>query len=443
MAFLVRGRTNSATAPVACTLLTVFASSIFSLNPATAADMAVKALQAEPAPAAAPSDWQYTLDEDTRFYTWSGTRGFPASPAGAGGGGWQLYVPVSIDAIGKTSPSDKWEFQVRSGYVWSNQTTPGQSGSFADITDTTTAGTYTYLGLNGIQPYVSLALNLPTGRSALFGSAPNARMDPDLVGISVYGEGFNVGPTIGANIPVGEAWMFGASAGYTYRGSYAKDALINPATFTPFTGATSNLKPGDDFTLGGSVAYTKGALYARLFGSVVFETDTNVSGILNGVPYSGGLYRTGNVYQLQSLASYDWFKYWTSVLVGSWSHTDRNQVLAADLPPLVAEMFDSQTDVFQASLYNKFQVSSKLNVGPTLGVLYRTNNSWVSTSNQFVAAKTKWTVGGLATYNLFEKLALVARLEHYWINQGADPGLLLPSLADSGWLMSLGGTFKW
>ena len=79
---------------------------------AGAADMPVKAPPAAPAPA-----WQYTLDEDTRFYSWTGTRGFPASPAGAGGSGWQLYVPVSIDAVGKTSPANKWEFQVRSGFV--------------------------------------------------------------------------------------------------------------------------------------------------------------------------------------------------------------------------------------------------------------------------------------------------------------------------------------
>jgi hypothetical protein len=81
------------------------------------ADMATKA-----PPAAAPqaSDWQFEFDEDTRFYSWSGTRGFPATPTGPSGKGWQLFVPVSFDATGRTSPDSKWEFQVKSAYVWSN-----------------------------------------------------------------------------------------------------------------------------------------------------------------------------------------------------------------------------------------------------------------------------------------------------------------------------------
>ena len=304
-------------------------------------------------------------------------------------------------------------------------------------------GTYTYLGLDGIQPYASVALNLPSGRSALFGTAPNARMDPDLVGINVFGEGFNAGPTVGANIPVGESWLFGASAGYSYRGPYAKDALINPVTFTPFTGPTSTLDPGDDFTLTGSAGYVQGAFLTRTTASVVFETNTTITGALGGLPYSGPLYRTGDRYLVQSVVSYDWTKTWTSIFVGAWAHNNHNQVLAANLPPLIAELFNSNTDVYTATLDNKFQVRPDLLVGPTIGVLYRSNNSWVSTSNQFVAAKTKWTAGAFATYDMFKNSALNARVEHYWINQAADPGLALPTLADNGWLVSLGGTFKW
>jgi hypothetical protein len=297
--------------------------------------------------------------------------------------------------------------------------------------------------MNGIQPYASLALNIPTGRSDLLGTVANARMDPDLVGINVFGRGWNVGPTLGANIPVGDSWLFGLSAGYTYHGDYTKDAVINPATLTPFTGLTSALKPGDDFTVTGSAGYAQGAFLARVAGSVTFETNTDISGILLGVPYNGGLYRSGNAYLVSALASYDWSQYWTSTLSGAWAHTDRNNVLFGNLPPLVAELFDSNTDVYQVTLDNKFQVRSDLIVGPTVGFLDRTNNSWVSTSNQYIAAKTKWTAGVFGTYNLFKDLALNGRVEHYWIHQGADQGLLLPVLADNGWLVSLGASYTW
>jgi hypothetical protein len=411
-----------------------------SASPTKADDMVVKA-----PPVPQSSDWQFMLDEDTRFYTWSGTRGFPALPLGPSGSGAQVYTPVSFDALGKTSQVDKWEVQMQSAYVWSNQSTPGQTGSFSELTDTTTAATYTYLGFNGVQPYASLALNLPTGHSALFGAAPNGRMDPDLVGIAVSGQGFNVGPTIGANVPIGQSWMFGSAAGYTYKGQYTKDtfSLLNPATLTPFTGPTANLKPGDDYTVTATAAYSQGALFTRVNASATFETTTSVSGILGLVPYSGPFYRSGNSYQVTSATSYAWSKTWTSILVATYGHTDPNQVLAANLPPLVTQLFNANTDAYQVTFNNKFQVRSDLMVGPTLGFLDRPNNSWVSTSNQFIAAKTKWTAGAFATYDVLKGLAINARLEHYWINEGSDPGLTLPSIADSGWLASLGATYKW
>ena len=63
--------------------------------------MAAKAPPPEPIP-----DWQYTLDEDARFYSWTGTRGFPAAPASwkARRAGLKIlplkfppvYVPASI-----------------------------------------------------------------------------------------------------------------------------------------------------------------------------------------------------------------------------------------------------------------------------------------------------------------------------------------------------------
>jgi hypothetical protein len=408
------------------------------LHAARAADMPLKAPKAAPAPA-----WQYTFDEDTRFYSWTGTRGFPAPPAGAAGSGWQLYTPISIGAVGQISPDQKLEFQIRSGTVWSSQTTSGQSGQFSEVTDTGVTGTYTYLGLTGIQPYVSLALNLPTGRSALLGTAANGRMDPDLVGIAVSGEGFNVGPTIGANIPVGETLMFGLAAGYTYRGPYNKDALINPTTFTPFLGPSSSFDPGDDFTITGTVTYAQGALAWRTSAAVNFETNTNVNGVLGAVPFNGALYRAGDRYTVQSTLSYDWTKAWTSVFSGAWTHSNRNNVLAANLPPLIAELFNSNNDVFQATLDNKFQVRPDVIAGPTIGYMYRNNNSWVPVSALFVPQKTKWTAGGFFTYNLFKEVALNGRVEHYWLNQAATPATPLPVLADNGWLVSLGGTLTW
>ena len=74
---------------------------------------------------------------------------------------------------------------------------------------------------------ISLGLNLPTGKSALFGAAAYARMDPDLVELSSFGEGTNIGPTIGFNIPLTSAVLLTFSVGHTWRGSFnLEDSLL-------------------------------------------------------------------------------------------------------------------------------------------------------------------------------------------------------------------------
>ena len=105
-------------------------------------------------------------------------------------------------------------------------------------TDTVASGTITYLGLTGLQPFASLNLNLPTGRAALFGSSANARMDGDLVEIGSFGEGLNVGPTVGFNLPVNNTLMLTGSVGYTRRGSFEREN-------DPILTTTTNLRPGE------------------------------------------------------------------------------------------------------------------------------------------------------------------------------------------------------
>ena len=107
-------------------------------------------------------------------------------------------MPVALQVTGKPSDVVKAQFLVRSGWVRSSQTTAGLSGTVETITDTVMSGTLTYLAINGVQPFVSLNVNAPTGKAVLNGTEANARMDPDLVEIGSFGEGWNIGPTVGA-----------------------------------------------------------------------------------------------------------------------------------------------------------------------------------------------------------------------------------------------------
>src|SRR5712691_11324427 len=182
------------------------------------AAVASAASAAEPDVAPKPQSWNVTFATDVRYYSWTGDRGDPTTVNGQAGSGSEVYMPFALQIAGKPSEDFKVSFLVRGGTVHAQQGTPGMAGTVDTVTDTVTSGTLTYLGLNGLQPFVSLNLNLPTGRSALYGSAAFARMDPDLVEIATFGEGFNIGPTVGFNLPITRSLIFTSSVGYTWRG---------------------------------------------------------------------------------------------------------------------------------------------------------------------------------------------------------------------------------
>jgi len=183
---------------------------------ATSASLAADIpMKAPAAPAAVVANaWSATFASEVRYYSWVGARGSPTTVNAASGRGSQLYVPFALQLTGTPAEAVRVQFLARGGWVRSSQTTAGLSGTVETMTDTVLSGTVTYLG-TGVQPFVSINVNAPTGKAALFGSAANARMDPDLVEIGSFGEGWNVGPTVGVNVPITPSLMVTGSVGYT------------------------------------------------------------------------------------------------------------------------------------------------------------------------------------------------------------------------------------
>src|SRR5262245_12403504 len=136
------------------------------------------AAAADPTVAAPPEAWSVTFASEARYYSWAGNRGYPTTVNTAPGSGSEVYVPFALQLAGKPAEDFKVQFLVRGGWVRAHQGTPGMTGTVDTATDTVTSGTVTYLGINGVQPFAALNLNLPSGRSALFGSAAFARMIP-------------------------------------------------------------------------------------------------------------------------------------------------------------------------------------------------------------------------------------------------------------------------
>ena len=342
-------------------------------------------------------------------------------------------------------PNNDWkvEFLTRSGYVSAHQTTAGLDGSVATWTDTSLSSTATYYGINGIQPYVSVALNLPTGSPALYGVGEFARMDPDIFDIAVFGEGVNVAPTVGFNMPIGDSVLFGFAVGHTVRGKFNREGnlfnvpqaavLMNPSditTYTPSLGVVIG-----DLTLQTSFTYAT-------------ETTTYA----NGLPQ----WKSGDRYSVNGAASYDWSKMWNTTLNVAYSHTNKQEV-ANPAMVLVLEPFNSNTRVFQATLDNTIKIGA-LSFGPTVGYLTRDHNGYDSADLAFVPAKEKWSAGLFANYKVNEHGKLTAKVQRIWISEPFQPDKSLqngvplgfvipdtfvPEINGNAWVVAVGGTLTY
>jgi hypothetical protein len=342
---------------------------------------------------------------------------------------------------------------MRGGWVSARQSTAGLTGAVATATDTVTSGTVTYLGLRGLQPFASLELNLPTGLAALTATQIHARMDPDLVDISTFGEGFNIGPTVGVNIPLAEAWLLTMSAGYTRRGNYNMEGPLTP----PGGGAapqSTNVQPGDALTLTGVLGYQSGPFSAKLIGTFT-ENGTTWE---DNTPFV----KPGQRSLIAGSASYDWpgNHSGTTTVNATAAHSNRNLVMfqcVTGCPVgLVLEPFNTNSNVFQAGVQHLFNFN-QFAVGPEASFLYRDNNGYEPTTLQFVPAKQRWSAGLLAQYAPTKAFSFNARLDRIWTHENLIPALpngeifsvlagstvtsfVVPVISSDGWLFSVGMT---
>ena len=417
---------------------------VSAISSAWAADMPTKAPPATPAGVVA-QNWNVQFASEARYYSWTSDRGSPTNFNTAPGSGSQWYVPVALQVTGKPSDVVKAQFLVRSGWVRSEQTTAGLSGTVATITDTVMSGTLTYLAINGVQPFVSMNVNAPTGKSALFGSQANARMDGDLVEVGSFGEGWNLGPSAGLSISLTESVMLTASVGYTWRGRFDRErssAEINPTIQT----ATS-LDPGDVLTGTLTLGYQDRELTWSVTGTISEETTTTENGV--------DLYRAGRRYLASATVARNWPGRWGQTTVnGSYAHSNRNEVLFLNAPALVTEPFNTKSDLFRVGVQHLFLIDDTLALGPMASYLHRNNNSYNAETLQFVPAKERWSVGGLARKALTQNVTFNVRGEYIWTDEDARlatngtvfsvlanslvPGSAVPVVSSQGWMVSAG-----
>lgn len=397
--------------------LTAVSGIIASTCVALAADIATDPAQQLPAFA---QNWTTTFSTETRYFSWRNNF-VPLDGSTGPGRGWEVYVPIAAELTGKPIETLSLDFTARGGWVKAVQSTVGHSGEIATSTDTVLSATLTYLGWNGVQPFVSLNTNLPTGQAALLGGAANARMDPDFVDISTFGEGYNLGPTFGFNFPIANSLLVTTSVGYTWRGKFDQDTNTDPAN--PFL--TSTVDPGDNLTVTSAVNYQTGPFAIGLIGSLTWETPTAVN--------DTHTFKPGKRYLFAFQSSYAWpEKYGVTTFRASTAHSNRNAVLIPGVDALIVESVNSNSNLYRVGLQHLIPFGD-LQIGPIGSVIYRDHNGYNSATLQFVPQKTRWAAGILAEYAPTANVTLNARIEGVWTHENENP------VVDAGKLDDLAG----
>lgn len=283
---------------------------------------------------------------------------------------------------------------------------------------------------------MSVSFNLPT---AIKASTPNttqsnSKTDPDIVATPVFGEGFNVGPTIGTNININDSLVLGAGAGYTYRGPF------NQATVSTL----SSFDPGDVYTLNASLGYRGDLLSVQGSIAYSFETTTFQDG--------AALYRAGNRIIFGLKAAYTWDDNWGTRFSAIYSHFDNNYVAAPGMPSLVREAFNANSDVIKLSLDVPY-TRSNYTISPTVGFLFRNRNGYDPTTYQFVPAKTNWSAGVSGTIAISRQFTVNLSAQRIWAIEGGNPTQLdatnavipnsaVPESSTNAWVASLGSSIR-
>ena len=154
------------------TLVAAICGVVVAVSSASASDRP-KVIEAPENPA---QRWTATYSTETRYFSWRNNLVLSdESPFGPGRGS-EIYTPFVVQVLGTPVDTIDFEFVARGGWVKAVQSTSGRTGEAQTLTDTVLSATATYFGWPGIQPFMALSANLPTGKSALLGTATNARI---------------------------------------------------------------------------------------------------------------------------------------------------------------------------------------------------------------------------------------------------------------------------
>ena len=310
-----------------------------------------------------------------------------------GTSGSQWYTPLTIDGR-----FDRFTLRLVSAYLsagYSSDTDGSQS--VATLVDTKANFSYELIKILPIDMLFGLDFNLPTGRTNLDVDELALIMDPDLVPITRYGEGFNVNPsfTLGKTW---RNWQAGASIGYTWRGTY------------DFSTFAQDYDPGDIISLAAEAQFRLSPAWRlRGFGGYAYYgTDT-----VGGETY----YQEGNFIMAGAGAAYAPGKKWkidaslAGILRGKSHFGDASSTI-------LTEDQNSQGNELMVNIGAGFFPAAKVTLNTRLSYLWMGENGFDDNSPFHKAGRQKYALTAGMGYQFTDKFQADLTLTGFWMNEG-------------------------
>lgn len=331
-----------------------------------------------------------------------------------GASGWQIFAPLTATTSQKLDEHIILDASIRGAYIVSDHESPTGSGRVSTFADTTLGATVTYTAEKGIEPFITIDLNLPTGLATLHGAEKNAIMDPDLVEQIRFGEGFNINPSIGAAFELSSAWVLSAAVGYNTRGSYVPDGDSFFVSGNPF--GRLSYDPGDQLTGYLRLQYLD---QTSLLSASVKYFDEEMS-TLGGLDY----FNPGNRVDVTVEATTLLDESLLLAAYGLFSTSGRNQYL--NFFDLTIQ--DDEANGNGALFYGQVALIhpiGEVDLSVTGSGLMREENDYDPVNDLFIPRRTAWDIGPGVDWHVTEATTLSANVRYGELYD--DPTPFLPT----------------
>jgi hypothetical protein len=321
----------------------------------------------------------------------------------SGNRGMQGYLPLRIEAR-----HQDFSFSASTGYAHT-QINPdaGETRSLSHLLDTKVNLSYEILDKLPVDLLVGLDFNLPTGKTNFKERDLSLIMDPDLISINRFGEGFNFSPTLSLAKQLGN-WVGGIGAGYVWRGEY------------DFSTNFKGYHPGDIFKLTAEMRYYFSSQWnARIFGKFAWYNEARWK-VLSPVT-SLDSWKEGDFFNVGIGVNHN-EKKWDAGLLLQGIFRDKGKFKLETIG-LFAEADIKRGNEWLADLYFRYLIDDKTTLKSDFEFLYKDQNYGSPTSPYFVGRREKYSLGLGATRVLSTSVEGSAYVKGFYMH---DDEILFP-----------------